>query len=108
MLSFINKSMFLLNFYLLLIFRIKEEMKISFLIFISFTVVCAQKPPSSITSVKQSVQDLNNFCMGKTLDFCSKEHMEIAMSFLLKQQDQLMKNLEKELSKKILFYFRVH
>jgi hypothetical protein len=72
-------------------------MKIVFLIFISFTVVCAQKPPSSITSVKQSVQDLNNFCMGKTLDFCSKEHMEIAMSFLLKQQDQLMKNLEKEL-----------
>jgi hypothetical protein len=72
-------------------------MKISFLIFISVTVACAQKPSSSIASVKQSVQDLNNFCMGKTLDFCSKEHMEIAMNFLIKQQDQLMKNLEKEL-----------
>lgn len=61
------------------------------------SILCAQKGfTNSSSSVKQNIQDLKEFCLGKTLDFCSKMHMEFAMAFLQNQLDQIMLNVEKE------------
>ena len=45
---------------------------------------------NSAADYTKSLNDLKNFCTGKkVMDFCSKEHLQLAEYYLLKQIEQI-------------------
>ena len=70
-------------------------MKAFYLTLMIFSVLHQIIWSHSSSSVKQNIQDLKEFCKGRTLDFCSKFHMEFAMAFLENQLEQIRINVEK-------------
>jgi hypothetical protein len=67
------------------------------LILIFFALVDSKEYPiNSVTDYNKSLKDLKNFCTGKkVMDFCSKEHLQLAEYYLLKQSEQIrMKMIE--------------
>ena len=68
-----------------------------FLIFTLFAIVFADESLSkySINTLKQGLNDLKNYCKGKSLDFCSYESMEFAMFYLKSQIEQKERELER-------------
>ena len=58
------------------------------------SLVYAEKTTTKIPA--KAIDDYTAFCKTEKLDFCSKDYMNVAMSFLNKQFNQLSRNFQKE------------
>ena len=56
-----------------------------------------EKLVNSVASIDKSLHDLKRFCSNKdSVDFCSPDHMGIAVAFLKKQREIIRENMEKK------------
>ena len=56
-----------------------------------------EKLANSVASIDKSLDDLKAFCSDKnSIDFCSPNHMGMAMDFLHRQREVTRKNMEKK------------
>ena len=55
-----------------------------------------EKLANSVASIDKSLEDLKAFCTNKNsgINFCSPDHMGIAVAFLKKQRDIIRKKIE--------------
>ena len=58
------------------------------------SLVFAEKTTTKIPA--KAIDDFAAFCKTEKFDFCSKDYMNVAMSFLNKQFNQLSRNFQKE------------
>jgi hypothetical protein len=55
-----------------------------------------EKPVDTVASIDKSLEDLKEFCLNKkSINFCSPDHMGMAMDFLHRQREVIRKNVEK-------------
>ena len=55
-----------------------------------------EKLVNSVASIDKSLQYLKIFCSNKdSIDFCSPDHLDIAVPFLKKQREIIRENMEK-------------
>jgi hypothetical protein len=72
-----------------------KNLSITFVLTFLAIVNAKQNLVNSIVNVHKTYSDLQSFCVGKSRDFCSDEHMALSIKFLQNQLDQIKKNIGK-------------